>query len=157
MFIIYVKKNFFPLSMTAPGYAAPYSPLGRKADPSFNSHGNGSPRSWRNQGPSRPRKMKNRDILMEDLERFVEVVGEPVIAIGHFLGRAVSLLLTVKRPDWCGPFSCLIRPSCLIPGPGAGFCLKKWGCLRTKLGIPHQNISTSTLHFILRRFEGKRH
>ncbi len=48
---------------------------------------------------ARPENLKNWDPFTQDLERFLESQGEPVIAMGHSRGAVVSLMLAVKRPD----------------------------------------------------------
>ncbi len=49
--------------------------------------------------PADPKKIKTWDIFADDLERFFEHLGEPVIAMGHSLGGVASLLVAVRRPD----------------------------------------------------------
>jgi pimeloyl-ACP methyl ester carboxylesterase len=49
--------------------------------------------------PADPLKLKNWDIFIEDLERFFENLGGPVIAMGHSRGATLSLLLAIRRPD----------------------------------------------------------
>ncbi|MBT8331433.1 MAG: alpha/beta hydrolase [Deltaproteobacteria bacterium] len=49
--------------------------------------------------PADPQTLKNWDIFVNDLERFVEHMGKPVIAMGHSRGATVSMLLAIKRPD----------------------------------------------------------
>jgi pimeloyl-ACP methyl ester carboxylesterase len=46
-----------------------------------------------------PRKLRNWDPFVEDLESFFEYLGEPVIAMGHSRGAVASLMLAVRRPD----------------------------------------------------------
>ncbi|MGD8740047.1 MAG: alpha/beta fold hydrolase, partial [Desulfobacterales bacterium] len=45
--------------------------------------------------PANPQELKNWDIFVDDLARFVENLGQPVIAMGHSRGATVSLLLAV--------------------------------------------------------------
>ncbi|MGD9172562.1 MAG: alpha/beta hydrolase [Desulfobacterales bacterium] len=53
----------------------------------------------RTRAPADPKRLKNWDIFVDDLERFIESLDKPVIAMGHSRGATVSLLLAVKRPD----------------------------------------------------------
>ena len=49
--------------------------------------------------PADPRKLKNWDIFIEDLELYFENLGAPAIAMGHSRGASLSLLLAIRRPD----------------------------------------------------------
>ena len=49
--------------------------------------------------PADPQKLKNWHVFVDDLEHFVEHLGEPVIAMGHSRGATVGLLLAIKRPE----------------------------------------------------------
>lgn len=53
----------------------------------------------RTQAPAVPEKMKNWNIFSEDMERFIEMQKQPVIAIGHSKGAVASLMLAARRPD----------------------------------------------------------
>jgi len=46
-----------------------------------------------------PRRLKSWDTFAEDLERFFEHLGRPLVAMGHSRGAVASLLLAVRRPD----------------------------------------------------------
>jgi pimeloyl-ACP methyl ester carboxylesterase len=79
--------------------AGTYTPLAQRLKThlrvvGMDDRGHGTTRA-----PTNPRKLKNWDIFVEDLERFFEHLGEPVIAMGHSRGAAVSLLLAVRRPE----------------------------------------------------------
>lgn len=75
-----------------------------------------------------PRKLKNWNPFAEDLERFVDQLGRPVIAMGHSRGGVVSLLLALKRPD-------LVRALILIDPTILPFWWMWWWYLVKKAGI----------------------
>jgi pimeloyl-ACP methyl ester carboxylesterase len=79
--------------------AGTYSPLAKRLTPHLKLAGMDHRGHGKTRAEADPRNLKNWDIFVEDLERFVEFIGGPVIAIGHSLGGVVSLLLAVKRPD----------------------------------------------------------
>ena len=78
--------------------------------------------------PAEPNKLKNWDIFVDDLERFVEHLAEPVIAMGHSRGATVSLLLAVRRPD-------LIRALVLIDPTILPFSWMWWWYLLKLTGL----------------------
>ncbi len=46
-----------------------------------------------------PRRLRNWDIFVEDLEHFFDHLKEPLVAMGHSRGGVASLLLAIRRPD----------------------------------------------------------
>ena len=78
--------------------------------------------------PANPQKLKNWNIFVDDLERFLENLGEPVIAIGHSRGATVSLLLAIKRPE-------LIRALVLIDPTILPFSWMWWWYLAKITGL----------------------
>lgn len=75
-----------------------------------------------------PRDLKDWNSFAEDLERFFEYLGEPVIAMGHSRGAVASLLLAVKRPD-------MIRALILIDPTILPFSWMWWWFLAKKTGL----------------------
>jgi pimeloyl-ACP methyl ester carboxylesterase len=78
--------------------------------------------------PTYPQKLKNWNIFVDDLERFVENLGGPVIAMGHSRGATVSLLLAIKRPE-------LIRALVLIDPTILPFSWMWWWYLVKLTGL----------------------
>ncbi|MCP4689129.1 MAG: alpha/beta hydrolase [Desulfobacterales bacterium] len=78
--------------------------------------------------PADPRRLKNWDIFVKDLERFFEHLEEPVIAMGHSRGATVSMLLAAKRPD-------LVRALVLIDPTILPFSWMWWWFLAKKTGV----------------------
>jgi pimeloyl-ACP methyl ester carboxylesterase len=79
--------------------AGTYTPLAERLRPhlkivGMDDRGHGGTRA-----PADPQTLENWDIFVDDLERFVEHLAEPVIAMGHSRGATVSMHLAVKRPD----------------------------------------------------------
>lgn len=79
--------------------AGVYTPLAERLVPylhvvGMDDRGHGGTRA-----PADPKMLKNWDIFVEDLERFVDHLNEPVIAVGHSRGAVSSLLMAIKRPD----------------------------------------------------------
>ncbi len=79
--------------------AGTYAPLAQRLKTHLRVLGMDDRGHGATEAPANPRKLKNWDIFVEDLERFFEHLGEPAIAMGHSRGAAVSLLLAVKRPE----------------------------------------------------------
>jgi pimeloyl-ACP methyl ester carboxylesterase len=79
--------------------AGTYTPLAERLTPFLKILGMDDRGHGGTKAPADPQELKNWDIFVDDLERFVENLGEPVIAMGHSRGAAVSLLLAIKRPD----------------------------------------------------------
>jgi len=78
--------------------------------------------------PADPRSLKSWDVFADDLERFLEFLGEPVIAIGHSRGAVASLLLAVRRPD-------MIRALVLIDPTILPFSWMWWWFLAKTTGL----------------------
>lgn len=108
--------------------AGTYTSLAEKLRPhlrilGMDDRGHGGTRA-----PADPRKLKNWDIFVGDLESFVEHVGKPVIAMGHSRGATVSLLLAIRRPD-------LIRALVLIDPTILPFSWMWWWYLLKLTGL----------------------
>ncbi len=108
--------------------AGSYDPLVARLKPSLRVFGMDDRGHGRTTAPADPRKLKNWDIFVEDLELFFEHLGEPVIAMGHSRGATVSLLLTVKRPE-------LIRALVLIDPTILPYSWMWWWYLAKKTGF----------------------
>ena len=72
--------------------AGVYTPLAERLGPylhvlGMDDRGHGGTRA-----PADPKMLKNWDIFVEDLERFVDHLNEPIIAVGHSRGAVSSLL-----------------------------------------------------------------
>lgn len=78
--------------------------------------------------PADPRRLKDWDIFVTDLERFFEHLGEPVVAMGHSRGAVASMLLTIKRPE-------LVKALILIDPTILPFSWMWWWYLAKKLGL----------------------
>jgi pimeloyl-ACP methyl ester carboxylesterase len=79
--------------------AGTYTPLAERLRPhlkilGMDDRGHGGTRA-----PAEPQALKNWGLFVDDLERFIESLGKPVMAMGHSRGATVSLLLAIKRPD----------------------------------------------------------
>jgi len=108
--------------------AGAYSPLVDKLTHflrvvGMNDRGHGKTRA-----KADPRELKNWDIFVEDLERFVEFLQEPVVPIGHSRGGVVGMLLAVKRPD-------LVRALVLLDPTILPFSWMWWWFLAKKVGL----------------------
>jgi pimeloyl-ACP methyl ester carboxylesterase len=79
--------------------AGAYSPLADKLTPFLRVIGMDDRGHGKTRAQADPGELKNWDIFVEDLERLVESVQEPIIPIGHSRGGVVGMLLAVKRPD----------------------------------------------------------
>lgn len=82
----------------------------------------------RTTAPADPQELKSWYFFADDLERFFEHLGEPVIAMGHSLGAAASLLVAIKRPE-------LIRALVLIDPTILPFSWMWWWFLAQKTGL----------------------
>ena len=108
--------------------AGTYTPLAERLTPylkvlGMDDRGHGGTKASAN-----PQDLKNWDIFVDDLERFVENFGEPVIAMGHSRGATVSMLLAIKRPD-------LIRALILIDPTILPFSWMWWWYLAKLTGL----------------------
>lgn len=79
--------------------AGVYTPLAERLRPHVRVLGMDDRGHGKTRAPADPRKLENWDIFAEDLERFFEHLGEPLIVMGHSRGAVASLLVAVKRPD----------------------------------------------------------
>lgn len=78
--------------------------------------------------PAKPHELKNWYLFSDDLERFFEHLGEPVIAMGHSLGAVASLLVAIKRPE-------LVRALVLIDPTILPLSWMWWWFLAQKTGL----------------------
>ena len=108
--------------------AGTYTPLARKLGTKLRVLGMDDRGHGRTRVPANPDKLKNWDIFVDDLEIFIEHIGEPVIAMGHSRGAVVSLLLTIKRPE-------LVRALVLIDPTILPFSWMWWWYLAKKTGL----------------------
>ncbi|NIS72092.1 MAG: alpha/beta fold hydrolase [Proteobacteria bacterium] len=76
-----------------------YTPLVERLRPHLRVLGMDDRGHGKTRAPADPRKLRNWDIFVEDLERFFEHLGGPLIAMGHSRGGVASLLLAIRRPD----------------------------------------------------------
>lgn len=108
--------------------AATYTPLAERLGKSLRVLGMDDRGHGRTRAEADARKLRNWDIFAEDLERFFEHLGEPVIAMGHSRGAMVSLLVAVKRPD-------LVRALILIDPTILPLSWMWWWFLAKKTGL----------------------
>jgi pimeloyl-ACP methyl ester carboxylesterase len=66
--------------------AGTYTPLVERLTPNLRVVGMDDRGHGGTQAPANPQKLKNWNIFVDDLERFLENLGEPVIAMGHSRG-----------------------------------------------------------------------
>ena len=79
--------------------AGTYTPLAERLRPHLRILGMDDRGHGRTRALANLQKLKNWDLFVDDLARFVENLGEPVIAMGHSRGAAGSVLLAIKRPE----------------------------------------------------------
>jgi pimeloyl-ACP methyl ester carboxylesterase len=108
--------------------AGTYTPLAQRLNSHLRVLGMDDRGHGMTKAPANPHKLKNWDIFVKDLEPFFEHLGEPVIAMGHSRGAAVSLLLAVKRPE-------LIRALVLIDPTILPLSWMWWWYLAQKTGL----------------------
>lgn len=108
--------------------AGTYTPLAERLTPYLKMLGMDDRGHGGTKAPANPQELKNWDIFVDDLERFVENLGEPVIAMGHSRGATVSLLLAIKRPE-------LIRALILIDPTILPFSWMWWWYLAKLTGL----------------------
>lgn len=108
--------------------AGTYTPLAERLSPHLRILGMDDRGHGRTRAATNLQKLKNWNIFVDDLERFVEDLGEPVIAMGHSRGATVSLLLTIKRPD-------LVRALILIDPTILPFSWMWWWYLAKLTGL----------------------
>ncbi len=108
--------------------AGTYTPLAERLKPHLKILGMDDRGHGGTKAPANPQELKNWDIFVDDLERFVENLGEPVIAMGHSRGATVSLLLAIKRPD-------LIRALILIDPTILPFSWMWWWYIAKLTGL----------------------
>lgn len=108
--------------------AGTYSPMAERLTPHMRILGLDARGHGKTRAAADPRELKNWNIFVEDLERFVEFIQEPIIAIGHSLGGTVSLLLAVKRPD-------LVRALILLDPTILPYSWMWWWSLAKRTGL----------------------
>jgi pimeloyl-ACP methyl ester carboxylesterase len=108
--------------------AGTYTPLAARLKPYLKMLGMDDRGHGRTKAPANPRELKNWDIFVDDLERFVDDLAEPVIAMGHSRGATVSMLLAIKRPE-------LIRALILIDPTILPFSWMWWWYLAKLTGL----------------------
>jgi pimeloyl-ACP methyl ester carboxylesterase len=108
--------------------AGAYSPLVDKLIPYLRVVGMDDRGHGKTRAKADPGDLKNWDIFVEDLERFVETLQEPVIPIGHSRGGVVGMLLAVKRPE-------LVRALILLDPTILPFSWMWWWFLAKKAGL----------------------
>ncbi len=91
-----------------------YSPFAEKLRRHFHVIGMDDRGHGQTRALADPRKLKDWNIFVADLERFLEHLNRPVIAMGHSRGGVVNLLLAIKRPDLIRALI-LIDPTFLPP------------------------------------------
>ncbi len=107
--------------------AGVYTPLAERLLQQLRVMGMDDRGHGKTRAPADPKKIKTWDIFADDLERFFEHLGEPVIAMGHSLGGVASLLVAVRRPDLVRALV-LIDPTILpFSWMGPWFLAKKTG------------------------------
>lgn len=108
--------------------AGTYGPLAERLSVRLRVVGLDDRGHGRTRVPADPHRLKNWDIFVDDLECFLENLGEPVIAMGHSRGATVSLLLAVKRPE-------LIRALILIDPTILPFSWMGWWYIAKLTGL----------------------
>ncbi|MFH0789225.1 MAG: alpha/beta hydrolase [Pseudomonadota bacterium] len=108
--------------------AGAYSPLVDKLTPHLRVIGMDDRGHGKTRAKADPGELKNWDIFVEDLERFVESIQEPIIAIGHSRGGVVGMLLAIKRPE-------LVRALILLDPTILPFSWMWWWFLAKKIGL----------------------
>jgi len=78
--------------------------------------------------PAIPESLRSWNVFADDLEHFFDHLKNPLIAMGHSRGAAVSLMLALKRPD-------LIRALVLIDPTILPFSWMWWWYLAKKSGL----------------------
>lgn len=79
--------------------AGVYAPLAERLRPRLRVLGMDDRGHGQTRVPAHPDSLEDWDVFVEDLERFLDHLGRPVVAMGHSRGGVASLLLAVKRPD----------------------------------------------------------
>lgn len=108
--------------------AATYGPLATRLCRRLRVVGMDDRGHGRTTAPADPATLKDWNLFADDLERFFEFLGEPVIAMGHSRGAVASLLLAVRRPE-------MIRALVLIDPTILPFSWMWWWFLAKKTGL----------------------
>jgi pimeloyl-ACP methyl ester carboxylesterase len=108
--------------------AGTYAPLAERLGSRLRVIGMDDRGHGRTRATADPHQLKNWDIFVDDLECFMENLGEPVIAMGHSRGATVSLLLALKRPE-------LIRALVLIDPTILPFSWMWWWYIAKRTGL----------------------
>ena len=107
--------------------AGAYTPLAQRLRPHLKMIGMDDRGHGKTQAAANPAKLKDWNAFVDDLACFFEHLAQPVIAVGHYRGATVSLLLAVKRPE-------LIRALVLIDPTILPFSWMWWWYLAKKSG-----------------------
>lgn len=108
--------------------AGAYSPLVDRFSPFLKTVGMDDRGHGKTRAEADPKKLNNWEIFVKDLERFVESLQEPVIAIGHSRGGTISMLLAVRRPE-------LVRALILLDPTILPYSWMWWWYLAKKTGL----------------------
>lgn len=79
--------------------AGAYTPLAERLLQSLRVVGMDDRGHGRSTVAADPRKLHNWGIFAKDLQRFLEYLNEPVIAIGHSRGAVSSMMVAIERPE----------------------------------------------------------
>ena len=108
--------------------AGTYTPLAKILGSELNVYGMDDRGHGKTNMPADPAKLSDWNLFADDLELFLNHIGQPVIAMGHSRGAVASLLLAVKRPD-------LIRALVLIDPTILPYSWMWWWYLAKKSGL----------------------
>ena len=113
----------------ATGFCAlTYAPLADRLRPHLRVVGMDDRGHGRTKAPADVRRLKDWDIFTDDLERFLEHMGEPAVLMGHSRGAVASLILSARRPE-------LVRALVLIDPTMLPFSWMWWWYLAKKSGL----------------------
>lgn len=79
--------------------AGAYTPLATKLTNIVALSGMDDRGHGRTSAVANPDTLRNWDIFVDDLDRYLSSFNEPIIAMGHSRGAVVSLLLALRHPD----------------------------------------------------------
>jgi len=108
--------------------AGVYTNFAEKLTPFLNVVGLDFRGHGRSKASADPTRLRNWYVFYQDLERFLEHLGRPVVAIGHSLGGTASLVVAARRPDLVAALI-LIEPGIMPPS------WRPWVFLAQKSGL----------------------